>query len=64
MGIFLQYLGIVACGLASIVIGAYALTAGFRLIIDLFRDRDWHGVYFMLFALMLVSMIIGLIPQL
>jgi len=62
MGTFLQYLSIGACGLFSFVFAAYALSTAFKFIAESYRERDWSNIYFMLFALVIVSMVIDLIP--
>jgi uncharacterized membrane protein YcjF (UPF0283 family) len=62
MGTFLQYLAIGACGLFSLFFAGLALATGFRLIAELYREKDWSNMYFMIFAMVLVSMVIDLIP--
>lgn len=62
MGTFLQYLAIGACGFFSFIFAGFALATGFKLIAELYREKDWSNIYFMVFALVLLSMVIDLIP--
>ncbi len=62
MDTFLQWLAICLCGLFSLFFAGLALATVFRLIAESYREKDWGNMYFMVFALVLVSMVIDLIP--